>query len=66
MYEFVPHSIESYLRNKKYIQANDIWKMTKSLLVKKMAYELTMLISYLAKMKIETELSLDTIGISQD
>ena len=52
VYEFVPHSVESYLRSKRQIQPNDIWKMTKSLLVKKMAYELTMLISYLAKMRI--------------
>ena len=40
--------------------------MTKTLLLKKMAYELTILISYLAKMRIETDLSLPTLGISLD
>ena len=40
--------------------------MTKNLITKKLAYELTMLISYLGKMKIEVELSVKNLGISSD
>ena len=40
--------------------------MTQTLISKKLVYELTMLISYLGKMRIETELSPNTLGVSQD
>ena len=40
--------------------------MTKNLLSKKLNFELTMLISYLGKMKIETELSMQHLGMSED
>lgn len=37
-YEFVPHSIPSYLQAKKDGQSQEIWSMTKNLLNKKLAY----------------------------
>jgi hypothetical protein len=40
--------------------------MTKKLFTKKMAFELTLLTSYLGKMKIETELNTQHLGISRD
>jgi hypothetical protein len=40
--------------------------MTRTLLIKKVTYELTVLMSYLAKMRIETELSMLTLGISHN
>ena len=59
------HSIDSYLRSKHEGQSKDIWAMTKKLVVKKLAYELTMLISYLGKMRIDVDLSIKNLGISQ-
>jgi hypothetical protein len=40
--------------------------MTKNLLTKKLVYELTMLISYLGKMRIEAELNLKNLGINEE
>jgi DNA-binding transcriptional regulator GbsR (MarR family) len=65
-WQYVPHSISSYVRSKFNTANSDIWQMTRTLLVKKVTYELTILMSYLAKMKIETELSMHTLGISYD
>lgn len=65
-WQYVPHSISSYVRSKYNAENGGIWEMTRKLLVKKVTYELTMLMSYLAKMRIETELSMQTLGISHD
>ena len=65
-YEFVEFSIGSYLKGKHDGQSKDIWAMTKKLILKKLAYELTMLISYLGKMKIEVDLCMNNLGISRD
>lgn len=40
--------------------------MTKNLLLKKISFELTMLMSYLSKMKIEADFSVQNIGITND
>lgn len=40
--------------------------MSSKLLLKKISYELTLLISYLAKIKIEVELAYHNLGLTQD
>ncbi len=51
-YEWVPHSLETYLRSKRQDECESVWSMTKTLLSKKVNFKLTMLTSYLAKMRI--------------
>jgi hypothetical protein len=40
--------------------------MSAKLFLKKISYELTLLISYLAHMKIEVDLSVDNLGLTED
>jgi hypothetical protein len=51
-WEYVPYSISSYIRSKFATENHDIWEMTKKLMLKKVTYEITVLMSYLAKMRI--------------
>lgn len=52
VYEYVPYTLTSYILMKYKTENKEIWEMTKKLFIKKITYELTILISYLAKMKI--------------
>jgi hypothetical protein len=60
----VAHSIGSYVRSRFGAESEEIREMASKLLLKKVTYELTVLMSYLAKMRIETELSLQTLGVT--
>lgn len=66
VYEYVPFSIASFIKMKHSSQNKDIWEMTKKLTTKKVGYELTMLIGYLTKMKIEVDLSPQNLGINKE
>jgi hypothetical protein len=48
----VPHTLASYISMKHDTDNHEIWNTTKRLFMKKITYELTILISYLAKMRI--------------
>lgn len=63
-WEHVPHSIGSYVRLRFGAENAEIREMASKLLLKKVTYELTVLMSYLAKMRIETELSPLTLGVT--
>jgi hypothetical protein len=62
----VPYTLTSFLQMKLTTQTKDVWEMTKNLFLKKLTYELTMLIAYLAKMKIEVDLTPHNLGINQE
>jgi len=52
VYEYIPYTLTSYILMKYNTEKKEVWEMTRKLFIKKMTYELTILISYLAKMKI--------------
>jgi hypothetical protein len=63
-WEHVAHSIGSYVRERFGSESAEIREMASKFLLKKVTYELTVLMSYLAKMRIETELSPLTLGVT--
>ena len=66
IYEHIPYSFEKYIQ-KKYSGGNkQIAEMNSKLFLKKIGYELAMLISYLIDMKIEIDISLNNVGLTED
>lgn len=66
VYEYVPYTLTSYILMKYKTENKEIWEMTKKLFIKKITYELTILISYLAKMKIQLDLKSANLGITEN
>lgn len=66
IYEYVPYSISKYIQTHYKSDKNEIIDMSAKLFLKKLNYELTLLISELASLKIELELSADTLAITED
>lgn len=66
VYEHVPYSLPHYIQTHYRSDRNDIIDMSAKLFLKKLNYELTLLISELASLRIELELSTDTLAITED
>lgn len=66
LYEHVPYSLSTLIRKNYKKGSPEIVEMSSKLFLKKMNYELAVLISYLINMKIEIDLSVENIGFSQD
>ncbi len=65
-YEHVPYSLGKYIKNHYNSDSIEVIDMSAKLFVKKISRELTMMISELARLKIELEVTEDTIGITED
>ena len=64
IYEHVPHSFERYIQKHFRSGSAEIIEMSAKLFLKKMSYELALLISYLVELRIEIDLSIDNIGLT--
>jgi hypothetical protein len=66
VYEHVPNSFSKYIQKNYSSGSRKIVEMSTKLFFKKISYEIAMLISTLIEMKIEIDLSMDTIGLTDD
>ena len=65
-YEHVPYSLGRYIKSHYNSDSSEVVEMSAKLFVKKISRELTMMISELARLKIELEVAEDSIGITED
>lgn len=65
-YEYVPYSLANFIRVRFKRTKRELLEMSGKLFLKKISYELTMLISYLARSKIELDLSIRNLGLTED
>jgi hypothetical protein len=62
----VPYSLTNYIQKHYKNGKADIVDMNAKLFAKKMSHELALVIYYLARMKIEVDLSIENLGITED
>ena len=65
-YEYVPYSLANYVKERFANTKQSLIDMNGKLFLKKISYELTMLVSYLARTKIEIDLSINNLGLTDD
>lgn len=63
-YEYIPHSLLTYVRSKWSVHQNN-WPQKKAQVLKKMGYEITMLVGFLARMRVETNLTAHSLGVTE-